>query len=113
MNQTKQFTGFLSSTTNPGTLSLTIQSLTKTALGFAALYAVIRGIDPQTVTSQVQAIVDLAMTGGAAGFTLYHATMTAYGLVHKLLFVTLAKPVVTQPTAVPTAVPIENVQPGS
>lgn len=101
---TKQFSGFLSSTTNPGELSLTVASLTKTILSLAALWAVAKGLDAQTVTSQVQSVIDTVATGVTAGLVVYHSFMTVYGLVHKLIYKVAATPVVTVPTAVPVAV---------
>jgi hypothetical protein len=101
---TKQFTGFLASTTNPGQLSLTMQSLTKAVLSFAALWAVIHGLDTQAVTTQVQSVIDTVATAVTAGMAFYHSVMVAYGLAHKVWFALAAKPVVTVPAAVPVAV---------
>lgn len=105
---TKQFTGFLSSTSNPGQLSLTMQSLTKAILSFAALWAVAKGLDTQTVTSQVQSVVDTVATAVAASMAFYHSIMVAYGLAHKVWYSLAAKPVVTVPTAIPTAVTVDS-----
>jgi hypothetical protein len=101
---TKQFTGFLSSSANPGNLSLTVASFTKTLLSIAALYAVAKGLDTQTVTSQVQQVIDTVATGFTAALVVYHSLMTVYGLVHKALHALFAKPVVTVPVATPVAI---------
>jgi len=94
----------MSSVADPGQLSLTVASLTKANLSAAALYAVYKGLDAQTVTSQVQTIIDTVATGLAAGLVVYHTVMTIYGLVRKLYFAYFAKPVVTVEVATPVAV---------
>lgn len=104
MTPNKIFTGFFSSTTNPGQLSLSVQSLTKAILSFAALWAVIHGLDTQAVTTQVQSVIDTVATAVTAGMAFYHTVMTAYGLIHKVIFSLFAKPAVTVPAAVPVAV---------
>lgn len=104
MNEQKQFVGFLSSTSNPGQLSLTVASLTKALISAGALYAAIHGLDSSAVTTQLQNLIDTVVTGVAAAMTLYHTVMLVYGIVHKALHALVAKPVVTIPTAVPTAV---------
>lgn len=104
MNPQKQFTGFLSSVGSPGDLSGTIQSLTKAILSAAALFAVVKGLDSATIVNNVQNIIDVTTTGVAAGLTIYHSIMTVWGLAHKLYYQLFAKPVITVPTAVPTAV---------
>ena len=105
MTPNKMFTGFLSSTSNPGQLSLTMQSLTKAVLSFAALWAVIHGLDAQAITSQVQSVIDTVATAVTAGMAFYHTVMAVYGGVHKLYYFWFAKQVVT-PAAAPTSVPV-------
>lgn len=94
MNPQKQFTGFLSSVSQPGQLSLTVSSLTNALLSAAALFAVAKGLDAVAVTNQVQAIIDYAATFVTASLTLYHTLMAAYGIARKLWFAFAAKPVV-------------------
>lgn len=105
---TKQFTGFMSSVTNPGQLSLTVSSARNTVLALVALWAVAKGLDTQTITSEVQQVFDTVATGLTAGLVVYHTFRTFEGLTTKLLHTLFAKAVVTQPVAVPTAVTIET-----
>lgn len=104
MNPTKQFTGFLSSVSNPGQLSTTVQNITKAVLSAAALYAVVKGLDAATVTNQIQGIIDLIATAVTAGLVVWHSLHSAFSLANKLFYWLAAKPVVTTPVAVPTAV---------
>lgn len=94
----------MSSVSDPGQLSLTVASFTKAVIFAATLYAAVKGLDTATVTSQVQYVIDLVLTGVTAGLTVYHTVMTIYGIIRKLLHVAFAKPVLTVPAAVPTAV---------
>lgn len=97
MNPQKQFTGFLSSSADPGQLSLTMSSLTSAILSGVTLFAAVKGLDAVAITSQVQSVIDTVVTGVAAGMTVYHSVMTAYGLIRKLWYMWFAKPVVTVP----------------
>lgn len=93
MNELKAFTGFLSSSANPGDLSLTVASITKAIIWGVATLAVVKGVDSTTVTNEVQQIMDLTATAVAAGLTLYHSGQTIYGLIRKVLYAFAAKPV--------------------
>lgn len=104
MTPNKIFTGFMSSVTNPGQLSLTVSSARNTILALAALWAVTKGLDTQAVTSQVQSVIDTVATGFTAGLVVYHAIRTVEGLTTKLMHTLFAKPVITVPAAVPVAV---------
>lgn len=105
----KQFKGFLSSTANPGQLSLTASSFTNAIISAAALFAVAKGMDAQAVTSQVQSIIDTSVTAVTAGLTVYHTCLTVYGLARKLWYSVAAKPVVTVEAPVAVAQPVSAV----
>jgi hypothetical protein len=109
MNPQKQFTGFMSSVSKPGQLSLTVSSLRNTVISAVALLAVVKGLDSQAITNQVQQVFDLVATGLTAGLTIYHTLKTLEGLTTKLMHAFFAKPVVTVPAAVPSAVVTEPV----
>lgn len=94
MNPQKQFTGFLSSVSNPGQLSLTVSSLTKAVLSAGALFAVVNGLDTTAVTNNIQQIIDLVATAATAGLVVFHSLQTIYGLANKLWYMVAAKPVV-------------------
>lgn len=104
--ETKIFTGFLSSSTAPGNLSLTVSSFTKALISAVGLFAVVKGLDVNAVTSQVQAIIDLIATAIPAALVVWHTIKTVEGLAIKLWYYLAAKPAVTVPTAVPEAVPV-------
>lgn len=104
MTPTKQFSGFLSSVSDPGQLSLTVKSFTSALLSFGVMLAVVKGLDQQTVSTQIQLIIDQTLTVGTVALTLWHSLQTLNGLAHKLWFVVAAKPVVTTPVAVGEAV---------
>ena len=75
--------GALSSSADPAKLSLTVESITKVILGAVAIFAVSKGMDITTATTQAQAILDLVMQSVTIGFTLYHSILTVYGLMRK------------------------------
>lgn len=66
------------------TLSLTVESFSKVLIGLVGWFAVAKGLDPTTATTQLQALIDLGAQAIPLGFTLYHSMMTAWGLVQKL-----------------------------
>lgn len=100
---TKQFTGFLSSSANPGQLSLTVSSFTSALLSAAALYAVVNGLDSVAVVNGVQQIIDLSATAITTGLVVYHTVMTAVGVARKLWYMVAAKPVLTNSNVAATA----------
>ena len=53
-------------------------------LWLVASFAVHKGLDPQTATTQLQAIIDLIITAVPSIMVLYHTVNTAWGLVRKL-----------------------------
>ena len=79
-----------SSSVNPQELSLTVSSLSKTIIGVVAFIAVQKGFDGAVVTSHLQAIMDTVITAIPAGFAMWHAMQTVYGLVRKMFVTTTA-----------------------
>lgn len=110
MNPSKQFTGFLSSVSNPGALSGTVKNFTNALLSLAALFAVVKGLDAATVTSQVQSIIDLVATAVTSALVVWHSLQAVFSLMTKFWYYIGAKPVVTTPVTVPTAVTVEGAE---
>lgn len=79
-----EFKGILASSTDPSELSLTIQGLSKFALGLAAWFAVSKGLDPASAQTQVQAIIDLVAQAIPLVFSLWNLSEGLWGLVRKL-----------------------------
>jgi phage shock protein PspC (stress-responsive transcriptional regulator) len=72
------------SSTDPTQLSLSVTSAAKVIIGIIGTLAAYRGIDSVTITTQLQAIVDIGVTLIPAGFTAYHSLQLLYGLTRKL-----------------------------
>lgn len=81
MNNIKPIFG---SSINPTELSLTIESGSKTIIGLIGVFLAYRGINAVGVTDQLNAIVAVVVATIPAGFTVWHAMQTLYGLVRKL-----------------------------
>lgn len=81
MNNIKSF---FQSSIDPSKLSLTVESGSKTIIGIIGYFAVLKGLDSQVITSQLQATVDTLVTLITAGYTAYHALQTTYGLIRKM-----------------------------
>lgn len=81
----RKFKGiFASSTDDSGqTLSLTVESFSKVVIGLVGWFAVSKGLDPATASTQAQAIIDVAAQAIPVGFTLWHSLQTLWGLVRK------------------------------
>lgn len=91
--------GAFSSSVNPQELSLTVTSVAQALIGLVGVFAVSKGLDVSTATTQAQAILDLAMQGIAGAYTLYHTLQAVYGAARKLIAYMTAKPVVPTPPA--------------
>lgn len=75
---------FFASSVDPTKLSLTIESFSKALIGLVGWYAVSKGMDAATATTQLQVIIDLVAQAVPLVFALWHSLMTIYGLVRKL-----------------------------
>jgi hypothetical protein len=102
---TKQFTGFLSSVENPGTLALSLKGFGAFIISLAVLWASLHGLDAATVTSQLQSLINNAITTVSAFATAISLLVTFYGLARKVFYELFAKPVAT------VQVPVEVPQP--
>lgn len=82
----KKYSGFLASTSDPSgqTLSLTVESLSKVAIGVVAFYATSHGFDPATATNYVQLVIDGLLQAIPAGYALFHTLQGVWGAVRKL-----------------------------
>lgn len=94
MNQT-QFTGFLSSSANPGSLSLTVSSFTQAVIWMVGAYAVARGLDAQTITNNLQLLIAQTATVVATSLMMYHTGVTIWGLARKVWYALAAKKTVS------------------
>jgi hypothetical protein len=54
-------------------------------ISLVAFYAVHKGLDPNTATSQVQGLIDLAVNIVPAGLATYHGIVMFWGLARKAL----------------------------
>lgn len=81
-----KFKGFLASSSDDTgqTLSLTVESFSKVVIGIVGWYAVSKGLDPATATTQVQGIIDLTAQAIPVAFTLWHSMQGIWGLVRKV-----------------------------
>lgn len=75
------------SSVDPSQVSLTISSATKMVIFLVGYFAAVKGFDPATATTNVQAISDIALSLVPACFALYHGLMTIYGIIRKLFVV--------------------------
>lgn len=115
---TKQFTGFFSSVTNPGQLSLTVSSIRNVVLSGLALFLMMKGLHGEElsatttqfssqfdlIAAQFQLFITAALAAFSAALTLYHTLRTFEGLTTKIMHGLFAKPVLTVPAAVPTPI---------
>lgn len=76
---------FFASSLDPSKISLTVESLAKMAVFLFGAYAMNKGFDPTTATSQIQAIRDAVLVIVPAGFALYHACVALYGIIRKFM----------------------------
>lgn len=75
------------SSIDPTQLSLSVSSGTKTIIGIIGVLVAYKGLDVTSITSQLQAIVDMVVTAIPAGFAVWHAMLTVYGLIRKFTVV--------------------------
>lgn len=73
----------LQSSVDPTQLSLTIDSIAKTAIGLIGTLIAYKGIDSQPITTQLQAIVDAVVTVIPVGFAAWHSMQILVGLWRK------------------------------
>ena len=74
---------FLRSSVDPNKISLTIESGAKFVIFFVGYFALAKGLDPATATTQIQAITDVVLSLVPACFAVYHGLQTVWGLVRK------------------------------
>lgn len=96
---------FAQSSIDPSQVSLTITSIGKAVTGALVTYAVIRGIDPMLITTNVQTVTDATQNIAAqylavfpALYAAYHSTLALWGIVRKLAVRLFAKAPVVSPT---------------
>lgn len=73
----------LASSQDSSQLSLTVSSASQLILWMVATFAVHKGMDPMAATNAAQAYIDVAVNALPAGFVVYHAVMTFWGLTRK------------------------------
>lgn len=78
-----KYKGFLASSSDSTQLSLTVESGSKVLIGLIGWFALSKGMDAATATTQVQAILDLAAQMVPMIFALWHACIALFGLVRK------------------------------
>jgi hypothetical protein len=76
---------FLQSSIDPTKVSLTVESIGKALIGVVAMFAVAKGLNPDTATNQYQLLVDTVASGTAAVVTVYHSIGVVYGIVRKIV----------------------------
>lgn len=79
-----QYPKGLASSQDPTQLSLTVSSATQFALYFVAAYAVHKGLDPASATTQVQQLIDFTVNMVPLVMMTYHGVQTIWGLARKL-----------------------------
>lgn len=72
------------SSIDPQKLSLTIESGSKTIIGIITFLLAYKGINSIAIANQLQEIVAVVVTVIPAGFSVWHAALTVYGLVRKM-----------------------------
>lgn len=85
MDSQSTYPPVLASSQDSTQLSLTISSASKMVLFLVATYAAHKGLNPDTATNQVQALIDLGVGTAPLILAVYHAVMTGWGLIRKIL----------------------------
>lgn len=75
------------SSLDPSKVSLTVQSISKMVIFFVGYIAVSKGLDPETATTQVEAITEIFVSIIPACFAVYHGLEAIYGIVRKFFVV--------------------------
>jgi hypothetical protein len=78
------------SSLDPSKVSLTIQSFSKTVIFIVGFFALQKGFDPATATTQIQGITDIVISLIPAVLAVYHGGETIYGMVRKMFVVKTA-----------------------
>lgn len=89
---------FLASSVDPTQLSLTVESFSKVVIGLLAWWGVSKGFNVLTAQNQLQVIIDIIAQSVPIAFTLWNAMLTVWGLVRKLLSLTLQPAIDYPPT---------------
>ena len=72
------------SSIDPTEISHTIQSGSKTVIGLIGFLVALKGVDAVPITTQLQMLVDTAVTVIPASFAMWHGMQTLWGLVRKM-----------------------------
>lgn len=88
--------GAFSSSVDPQQLSLSVTSAANVIIGLLGTFLAYKGFDSGAITTQLQAIVAIAVTLIPVGFTTWHSLQLGYGLLRKVI-VLLSKKAIAPP----------------
>lgn len=79
------YKGIFASSVDPNELSLMVQGFSKALVGLVAWFAISKGLDPATATTQLQLLIDLIAQAIPVAFTFWNMIQGVWGALRKLL----------------------------